>query len=135
MSTHHTPYNCAIDLLGAPLPTGRLYNVSKLKGRQWPYRHTGCRHHLAILFCFRNCFFFFPSLRIRTKLRPCIDFRGLNKITARYNTHCLYCPLLLSCYTTIFSKLNLLVRIREWGEWKTTNPLGGFGCCFSGPGK
>lgn len=79
--------------------------------------------------------FFFPSLRIRTKLRPCIDFRGLNKITARYNTHCLYCPLLLSCYTTIFSKLNLLVRIREWGEWKTTNPLGGFGCCFSGPGK
>lgn len=114
MSTHHTPYNCAIDLLGAPLPTGRLYNVSKLKGRQWPYRHTGCRHHLAILFCFRNCFFFFPSLRIRTKLRPCIDFRGLNKITARYNTHCLYCPLLLSCYRVV-TQLFSANWISWWG--------------------
>lgn len=58
--------------------------------------------------------FFFPSLRIRTKLRPCIDFRGLNKITARYNTHCLYCPLLLSCYRVV-TQLFSANWISWWG--------------------
>lgn len=68
-------------------------------------------------------------------LRPCIDFRGLNKITVK-NKYPL--PLISSVFTplcgsTVFTKLDLgnayhLVRIREGDEWKTAfnTPLGHF---------
>lgn len=49
-------------------------------------------------------------------LRPCIDYRGLSKITVKY-------PHLLP--HTLFTKLDLrsaynLVQIRAGNEWKTT---------------
>lgn len=59
-------------------------------------------------------------------LRPCIDYRGLNRITIK-NRYPL--PLMTSAFeilqgATIFTKLDLrnayhLVRIREGDEWKT----------------
>eukprot|EP00079_Xenopus_tropicalis_P032169 XP_017945940.1 PREDICTED: RNA-directed DNA polymerase homolog [Xenopus tropicalis] len=59
-------------------------------------------------------------------LRPCIDYRGLNKITVK-NRYPL--PLISELFdrvkgATIFSKLDLrgaynLIRIREGDEWKT----------------
>lgn len=68
---------------------------------------------------------FFVEKKDKT-LRPCIDYRGLNKITVK-NKYSL--PLLTSAFeflqgVTIFSKLDLrnaynLVRIREGDEWKT----------------
>lgn len=69
--------------------------------------------------------FFFVEKKNKT-LRPCIDFRGLNKITVK-NKYPL--PLLASAFkllqgATIFSKLDLwnayhLVRICKGDEWKT----------------
>ena len=59
-------------------------------------------------------------------LRPCIDFRGLNKVTVK-NRYPL--PLMSTAFerlqgASIFSKLDLrnaynLVRIKEGDEWKT----------------
>ena len=59
-------------------------------------------------------------------LRPCIDYRGLNKITI-YNRYPL--PLMSTAFdllqgATVFTKLDLrnayhLVRIRQGDEWKT----------------
>lgn len=69
--------------------------------------------------------FFFVEKKDKS-LCPCIDFRGLNKITIK-NKYPL--PLLASAFEllqggTIFTKLDLrnayyLVRIREGDEWKT----------------
>ncbi len=68
-------------------------------------------------------------------LRPCIDYRGLNNITAK-NTYPL--PLMSSAFewlqgASFFTKLDLhnayhLVRIREGDEWKTAfnTPRGHF---------
>lgn len=68
-------------------------------------------------------------------LRPCIDYRGLNKITVK-NKYPL--PLINSVFETlqeaaVFTKLDLrnayhLVRIHEGDEWKTAfnTPLGHF---------
>lgn len=70
--------------------------------------------------------FFFVEKKDKT-LRPCIDFRGLNKITVK-NKYPLPLPLLASAFellqgATIFSKLDFrnayhLVRIRKGDEWK-----------------
>lgn len=59
-------------------------------------------------------------------LRPCIDYRGLNKITVR-NQYPL--PLMATAFellqgASVFTKLDLsnayhLVRIRQGDEWKT----------------
>lgn len=64
--------------------------------------------------------------RYSAKRRPCIDFRGLNKITVKSKYSL---PLLVSAFelfqsATIFSKLDLrnayhVVQIHEGDEWKT----------------
>ena len=63
-------------------------------------------------------------------LRPCIDYRGINRITLK-NKYPL--PLISSAFVPlhgamVFSKLDHLVRIREGDEWKTVfnTPLGHF---------
>lgn len=60
-------------------------------------------------------------------LHPCIDFRGLNKITVKNKYPCLLLPSAFELLqgATTFSKLNFcnallhLVRIQEGDEWKT----------------
>lgn len=133
----HRPYDCAIDLLpGAPLPSSRLYNLSRPE--QEAMEHY-IRDSLAAGIIRPSSSpvgagFFFVDKKDKT-LRPCIDYRGLNNITVK-NKYPL--PLIDSAFTplhgtTIFTKLDLrnayhLVRIREGDEWKTAfnTPLGHF---------
>ncbi|KAK7922179.1 hypothetical protein WMY93_009081 [Mugilogobius chulae] len=133
----HRPYDCAIDLLpGAPLPTSRLYKLTR------PERETMERYIKDSLAAGLirpssspvGAGFFFVEKK-DTTLRPCIDYRGLNEITIK-NKYPL--PLIDSAFeplhqATIFTKLDLrsdyhLVRIRQGDEWKTAfnTPLGHF---------
>ena len=124
----HRPYDCAIDLLpGAPLPKGRLYNLS---GPEKEAMHNYISDSLASGTIRPSSSpvaagFFFVAKKDGS-LRPCIDYRHLNDITVK-NRYPL--PLLSSTFeplsqATIFSKLDLrnayhLVRIREGDQWKT----------------
>ncbi|XP_023208460.1 retrotransposon-like protein 1, partial [Xiphophorus maculatus] len=133
----HRPYDCVIDLLpGAPLPSSRLYNISR------PEREsmlTYINESLAAGIIRPSTSplgagFFFVSKKDGS-LRPCIDFKCLNQITIK-NKYPL--PLLSSAFepvqgATVFTKLDLrnayhLVRIREGDEWKTAfkTPVGHF---------
>ena len=124
----HLPYDCPIDLLpGAPLPVGRLYNLSK------PEKES-MRNYISESLVSGiikpssspvAAGFFFVGKK-DGGLRPCIDYRQLNDITIK-NKYPL--PLINSTFeplteATIFSKLDLrnayhLVRIRKGDEWKT----------------
>lgn len=124
----HRPYDCAIDLLlGAPLPTSRLYSLS-LPEREAMEKYITESLAAGIIRASSSpvaAGFFFVEKKDKT-LRPCIDFRGLNNITVK-NKYPL--PLLTSAFellqgAVIFSKLDLrnayhLVRIRDGDEWKT----------------
>jgi len=133
----HRPYDCPIDLLpGAPLPSSRLFNLSRPERKSMEsYIHDSLaagviRPSSSPV----GAGFFFVSKKDRS-LRPCIDYRGLNAITIK-NKYPL--PLINSAFeplqeATIFSKLDLcnayhLIRIREGDEWKTAfnTPLGHF---------
>lgn len=132
----HRPYDCAIDILpGTPLPTSRLYNIF------WPERETMEKYikdSLAASIISPSSSplgtgFFFVGKKDGS-LRPCIDYRGLKKITVR-NKH----PLPLSSKfelvhgVTVFTKLDLrnayhVLRICQGDEWKTAfkTPIGHF---------
>ena len=133
----HRPYDCAIDLHhGAPLPSSRLYKLSR------PEREAMEKYindSLSAGFIRPSSSpvgagFFFVAKKDHT-LRPCIDFRGLNDITIK-NKYPL--PLIDPSFeplhkATVFSKLDLrnayhLIRVREGDEWKTAfnTPLGHF---------
>uniref|UniRef100_A0A8C6LVF1 Gypsy retrotransposon integrase-like protein 1 n=1 Tax=Nothobranchius furzeri TaxID=105023 RepID=A0A8C6LVF1_NOTFU len=131
----HRPYDCAIDLLpGAPLPTSRLYQLSKPERESMEEYIQEClaagtiRPSSSPL----GAGFFFVPKKDGT-LRPCIDYRGLNQITVK-NKYPL--PLLSSTFepvqdSTIFTRLDLrnayhLVRVKEGDEWKTAfkTPVG-----------
>ncbi|KAK2899295.1 hypothetical protein Q8A73_012424 [Channa argus] len=133
----HRPFDCAIDLQpGAPLPTGRLYNLSRPE-REAMEKYIRESLQAGLIRPSSSpvaAGFFFVSKKDKT-LRPCIDYRGLNNITVKNKyPH----PLLNSAFeslqgATIFTKLDLrnayhLVRIREGDEWKTAfnTPLGQF---------
>ncbi|KAK2897100.1 hypothetical protein Q8A73_013480 [Channa argus] len=123
----HHPFDCAIDLQpGAPLPTGRLYNLSRPE-REAMEKYIRESLQAGLIRPSSSpvtAGFFFVSKKDKT-LRPCIDYRGLNNITVK-NKYPL--PLLNSAFeslqgATIFTKLDLrnayhLVRIREGDEWK-----------------
>lgn len=133
----HRPYDCAIDLRsGAPLPSSRLYRLSRPE-------HEAMEKYLSESLASGlitpssspvGAGFFFVKKKDGT-LRPCIDYRGLNDITVR-NKYSL--PLLDAAFAPLqrarfFTKLDLrnayhLVRIREGDEWKTAfkTPIGHF---------
>lgn len=133
----HRPYDCAIDLLpGAPLPSSKLYNLSRPE-REAMEKYIKDSLAAGLIRPSSSpvgAGFFFVTKKDQT-LRPCIDFRGLNNITVK-NKYPL--PLLSSAFellhgATVFTKLDLrnayhLVRIREGDEWKTAfnTPLGHF---------
>ncbi|XP_062842684.1 uncharacterized protein lrfn4b [Trichomycterus rosablanca] len=124
----HRPYDCAIDLLsGTSPPRGRLFSLSLPE-------HKAMDNYIQDALASgiirpstspAGAGFFFVSKK-DGGLRPCIDYRGLNKITVR-NRYPL--PLMSTVFdilqsAKIFTKLDLrnayhLVRIREGDEWKT----------------
>ena len=124
----HRPYDCTIDLLpGSPLPSKKLYNLSK------PEKETMEKYiqdSLATgLIRPSSSPVGAGSFFVEKKdgsLRPCIDYTGLNEITIK-NKYPL--PLIDSAFTplhdsVVFTKLDLrnayhLVRIRKGDEWKT----------------
>ncbi|KAL0148675.1 hypothetical protein M9458_056002, partial [Cirrhinus mrigala] len=104
----HRPYDCAIDLLLPSQGSDLLFVSSRT--------HSNGYLHQGVL----------GSWKKDGGLRPCIDYRGLNKITV-WNRHPL--PLMATAFellqgASIFTKLDLrnayhLVRIRQGDEWKT----------------
>lgn len=117
----HQPYDCGIDLIaGAPLPTSRLYSISK---PEWDVMES-CTTDSLVAGIIRpstsplGVGFFFVEKKNKL-LRPCIDFW----ITVK-NKYPL--PLLASAFellqgATVYSKLDLrnayhLVQIREGDE-------------------
>ncbi|KAK2885165.1 hypothetical protein Q8A73_021639 [Channa argus] len=107
----HRPFDCAIDLQpGAPLPTGRLYNLSHPE-REAMEKYIRESLQAGLIRPSSSpvaAGFFFVSKKDKT-LRPCIDYRGLNNITVK-NRYPL--PLLNSAFeslqgATIFTKLDL----------------------------
>ncbi|KAL0161345.1 hypothetical protein M9458_045070, partial [Cirrhinus mrigala] len=124
----HRPYDCAIDLVpGSCPPRGRIFSLS-------PPERTAMDAYIKESLAAgiirastspAGAGFFFVGKK-DGGLRPCIDYRGLNKITVR-NRYPL--PLMATAFellqgASIFTKLDLrnayhLVRIRQGDEWKT----------------
>uniref|UniRef100_A0A3B3HV01 Gypsy retrotransposon integrase-like protein 1 n=1 Tax=Oryzias latipes TaxID=8090 RepID=A0A3B3HV01_ORYLA len=133
----HRPYDCTINLLeGAPLPKGRLFNLSgPEKAAMESYIQEALTSgHIRPSSSPVGAGVFFVQKKDKS-LRPCIDYRKLNQITIK-DKYSL--PLISSVFDSIqeariFSKLDLrnayhLVRIKEGDEWKTafSTPLGHF---------
>ncbi len=81
----HRPYDCGIDLLpGAPLPTSRLYNLSRpeREAMEGYIKDSLAAGIIRPSSSPVRAGFFFVSKKDRT-LRPCIDYRGLNSITVK----------------------------------------------------
>uniref|UniRef100_A0A8C6M2A9 Gypsy retrotransposon integrase-like protein 1 n=1 Tax=Nothobranchius furzeri TaxID=105023 RepID=A0A8C6M2A9_NOTFU len=133
----HRPFDCGIDLLpGAPLPSSRLYSLSKPERDSMEsyiseaLANGTIRPSTSPL----GAGFFFVAKKDGS-LRPCIDYRSLNQITVKDKYPL---PLLSSTFepvqdATVFTRLDLrnayhLVRIRQGDEWKTAfkTPLGHF---------
>lgn len=124
----HREYDCAINLLpDAKLPKGRLFSLSRNESKAM---EEYIEENLKKGFIRPSkspvgAGFFFVNKKDGS-LRPCIDYRGLNKITVR-NSYPL--PLITDLFdqlkgARIFTKIDLrgaynLVRIREGDEWKT----------------
>ena len=124
----HRPYDCSIELHpGSIPPRGRLFSLSRPERMAMD---SYIRDSLASGFIRPSTSpagagFFFVGKKDGS-LRPCRDYRGLNKITIR-NRYPL--PLMSSAFdllqgAVVFTKLDLrnayhLVRIRRGDEWKT----------------
>uniref|UniRef100_A0A3P9KE27 CCHC-type domain-containing protein n=1 Tax=Oryzias latipes TaxID=8090 RepID=A0A3P9KE27_ORYLA len=131
----HRPYDCGIELLdGAPLPKGRLFNLSgpEKTAMENYIQEALSLGHIRPSSSPVGAGFFFVEKKDQS-LRPCIDYRELNQITVKDKDSL---PLINSVFdsvqgSNIFTKLDLrnayhLVRVREGDEWKTafTTPLG-----------
>ncbi len=124
----HRPYDCAIELHpGTCPPRGRLFSLSDPeRASMEEYINkaldSGFIHPSTSP---AGAGFFFVGKKDGS-LRPCIDYRGLNRITVK---NCYPLPLMTTAFellqgATIFTKLDLrnayhLVRIRAGDEWKT----------------
>ena len=124
----HRPYDCGIELLpGASPPRGGIFSLSRPEQEAMDKY---IQDALASGFIRPStspagAVFFFVEKK-DGGLRPCIDYRGLNKITVR-NRYPL--PLMTTAFdllqgATVFTKLDLrnayhLIRIRQGDEWKT----------------
>lgn len=124
----HRHYDCAIDLLpGTTPPRGRIFSLSlpERKAMDDYIQDALASGFIRPSTSPAGAGFFFVSKK-DGGLRPCIDYRALNKITIR-NRYPL--PLMSTAFdllqgATVFTKLDLrnayhLVRIRQGDEWKT----------------
>ena len=136
----HRPGDCCIDLLpGEPVPRGRIYPLAlpELKAMEEYVTEALQQGYIRHSTSPAASSFFFVKKK-DGGLRPCIDYRSLNKITIK-NRYPL--PLVPSALeqlqgAQIFTKLDLrsaynLIRIREGDEWKTAfiTPSGHYEYC------
>ncbi len=124
----HRSSDCAIELLpGTTPPKGRIFPLSQPETESMK---TYIEEELAKGFIVpstspASAGFFFVKKKDGT-LRPCIDYRGLNDITVKFQYPLPLVPPALEQLRSAkcFTKLDLrnaynLIRIREGDEWKT----------------
>ncbi len=124
----HRPWDCAIDLLpGEPVPRGRIYPLSipEQKAMEEYIEEALEQEYIRPSTSPAASSFFFMAKK-NSGLRPCIDYRALNKITVKFRYPLPLVPAALEQLrgARIFTKLDLrsaynLIRIREGDEWKT----------------
>ncbi len=124
----HRPYDCAIDLLpGMCPPRGRLFSLSapERKAMEDYIQESQASGFIRPSTSPAGAGFFFVDKK-DGGLRPCIDYRALNKITIknRYPLPLMSIAFELLQGAAIFTKLDLrnayhLVRISAGDEWKT----------------
>ncbi|KAK3514000.1 hypothetical protein QTP70_001270 [Hemibagrus guttatus] len=124
----HRPWDSTIDLLpGEPVPRGRIYPLSipEEKAMEEYIKALAQGYIRPSTFPAASSFFFVAKKD--GGLRPCIDYRALNRITVKFRYPLPLVPAALEHLrgATIFTKLDLrsaynLIRIREGDEWKTT---------------
>ncbi|CAJ0950214.1 unnamed protein product [Ranitomeya imitator] len=124
----HRDCDCAIDLIpGSKFPKGRLFNLSvpEHAAMRSYVKESLEKGHIRLSSSPIGAGFFFVAKKDGS-LRPCIDYRLLNKITVKFQYPL---PLLSDLFAWIkgaswFTKIDLrgaynLVRIRQGDEWKT----------------
>ncbi|CAJ0934066.1 unnamed protein product, partial [Ranitomeya imitator] len=124
----HRDCDCAIDLIpGSKFPKGRLFNLSvpEHAAMRSYVKESLEKGHIRPSSSPLGAGFFFVAKKDGS-LRPCIDYRLLNKITVKFQYPL---PLLSDLFARIkgaswFTKIDLrgaynLVRIKRGDEWKT----------------
>ncbi|ROL53801.1 Transposon Tf2-6 polyprotein [Anabarilius grahami] len=124
----HRPWDCAINLLpGEPVPRGKIYPLSipEEKAMEEYIKEALDQGYIRSSTSPAASSFFFVAKK-DGGLRPCIDYRSLNKITVQFRYPLPLVPAALEHLrgATVFTKLDLrsaynLIRIREGDEWKT----------------
>ncbi|KAL0150076.1 hypothetical protein M9458_054735, partial [Cirrhinus mrigala] len=124
----HRPWDCAIDLVpDAPLPKGKIYPLSlpESKAMEEYIKEALSQGYIRPSTSPAASSFFFVSKK-DGGLRPCIDYRAINRYTVKFRYPLPLVPAALEqlCTARIFTKLDLrsaynLIRIREGDEWKT----------------
>ncbi|CAJ0967229.1 unnamed protein product [Ranitomeya imitator] len=124
----HRDCDCAINLIpGSKFPKGRLFNLSvpEHAAMRRYVKESLEKGHIRPSSSPLGAGFFFVAKKDGS-LRPCIDYRLLNKITVKFQYPL---PLLSDLFARIkgaswFTKIDLrgaynLVRIKQGDEWKT----------------
>ncbi|KAK3534603.1 hypothetical protein QTP86_016754 [Hemibagrus guttatus] len=124
----HRPWDCAIDLIpGEPVPRGRIYSLTlpEEKAMEEYIKEALAQGYIRPSTSPAAFSFFFVAKK-DSGLRPCIDYRALNKITVKFRYPLPLIPAALERLrgATVFTKLDLLsaynlIQIREGDEWKT----------------
>ncbi len=118
----HRPWDCASDLLpGEPVQRGRIYPLSipEQKAMEEYIEEALEQDYICPSTSPAASSFFFVAKK-DGGLRPCIDYRALNKITVKFQYPLPLVPVALEqlCGARLFTKLDLrsaynLIRIRE----------------------
>ena len=124
----HRPYDCPIELLpGAEIPFGRIFPLSeKEQDALKIYLDENLdKGFIRPSTSPAGAGIFFVTKKDQT-LRPCIDYRELNKVTVKNRYPLPLIPELFQKlrFAVIFTKLDLrgaynLIRIKDGHEWKT----------------
>ncbi|XP_044051575.1 uncharacterized protein LOC122875938 [Siniperca chuatsi] len=124
----HRPWDCAIDLIpGEPVPHGKIYPLSlpEQKAMGECIKEALAQGYIRPSTSPAASSFFFVAKK-DGGLQPCVDYRGLNRITVKFQYPLPLVPAALEQLrgATVYTKLDLrsaynLIRIREGDGWKT----------------